>query len=189
MCSAILRAQGRRHRLEETLPLRALTALEYLSANEEIDRVRLLRALNALLEWQREHARVVSQPPQVCLRACKPRAVDARLLARADADDRAPIGVRDTVRLCVLERQGGDDEVSQSLVRQLRSTDKRAGCLEKGRAAHRLVFGDDVLEKLSVDLCVVAPLLHVNAVDLSCLYFCGHVGRIDLRDLSIPRGT
>lgn len=39
-----------RHALEQALPLCALAALEDLSADEQVDRVRLLRALHALLE-------------------------------------------------------------------------------------------------------------------------------------------
>jgi len=37
--------------------------------------------------------------------------VDTRLLAGAEPDDRAVQRVGDAVRLRVLERQGGDDEV------------------------------------------------------------------------------
>ena len=117
----LLCAQGRGHRLKLRLPLLLLApaALEDLAGNEEVDRVRLLRALHALLEGQREHARVVPQPPKVCLRAGKARAVDARLLACADADDRAVVGVGDTVRLGVLQCERGDDEIGLCVRRQL----------------------------------------------------------------------
>lgn len=61
----LLRAQGRGHLLELRLPLRLLApaALEDLAGNEEVDRIRLLCALHALLEGQREDAGVVPQPP------------------------------------------------------------------------------------------------------------------------------
>jgi hypothetical protein len=80
---ALLGAERRRDRVEQALPLRLLAALEHLAADEEVDRVRLLGALDALLERQREDARVVAQPPVVRLGAREPRAVDARLLASA----------------------------------------------------------------------------------------------------------
>ena len=119
MLLALLRAQRRRHLLEERLPLRALRALERLARDEEVDRVRLLGALDALLEREREHARVVAEPPEVGLGACEARAVDAGLLASADANDSAAVGVRDAVRLGVLQRERGDDEVRQRLLREL----------------------------------------------------------------------
>ena len=59
----------------------------------------------------------MAEPPEVGLGAREARAVDAGLLAGADADDRAAVGVRDAVRLGVLEREGGDDEVGERLVR------------------------------------------------------------------------
>lgn len=63
---------------------------------------------------------MVTQPPEIRLVPCKARAVDARLLARTDANDRAAVRIRDTVRLRVLERKRRDDEVGESLVRELR---------------------------------------------------------------------
>ena len=115
----LLGGERRGHALEHGLPLRALGALERLAGDEEVDRVRLLGALDALLEREREHARVVAEPPEVGLGAREARAVDAGLLAGADADDRAAVGVCDAVRLGVLEREGGDDEVGERLVREL----------------------------------------------------------------------
>src|SRR5712675_2276346 len=73
---ALLRGERRRDFLEQALPLNLLAALEYLAPDEEVDRVRLVRALNPFLERQREHARVVSQPPVVRLGARKSCAVD-----------------------------------------------------------------------------------------------------------------
>ena len=75
--------ERRRDFFEQDLPLRLLVALEHLARDEEVDRVRLVRALDALFERQREDARVVAQPPIVRLGACESRAVDARLLACA----------------------------------------------------------------------------------------------------------
>lgn len=89
--------------LKQAFPLRLLAALEDLPTDEEVDRVRLFGTLDALLEWHREHARMVPQPPVVRFGARESRAVDARLLARAQSDDRAPIGVRYAVRLGVFQ--------------------------------------------------------------------------------------
>ena len=63
---------------------------------------------------------MVAQPPDVRFRSCEPRAVDARLLACAQADDSPVFSVRDAVRLRVLDRQCSDDEVSHCLLRELR---------------------------------------------------------------------
>jgi hypothetical protein len=49
-----------RHLLELPLPLGTLTALEYLPAHKEVDRVCFLCTLNAFFEWEREDAWVVS---------------------------------------------------------------------------------------------------------------------------------
>lgn len=84
---ALLGAERGRDLPEQALPLRLLAALEHVAPDEEVDRVCLFGALDALLEWQREHARVVPQPPVVCFGPREPRAVDARLLACAQSDD------------------------------------------------------------------------------------------------------
>ena len=112
-------AQRLRHLRKLPLPLRALAALQHLPAHEQIDRIRLLGALDPLFERQREHARVVPQPPDVRLGARQPRAVDARLLPGAQADDGPIFGVRDAVGLRILDREGRDDEVRQCLLREL----------------------------------------------------------------------
>lgn len=115
----LFRAQGRRCLFELCFPLLLLTpaALEDLAGDEEVDRVRLLRALHALLEGQRKDARVVPQPPEVRLRAREACAVDARLLACADADDGTVVGVGNAVRLGELQCERGDDEVGLRLRR------------------------------------------------------------------------
>ena len=94
---ALLRVERRRDLLEQALPLRLLAALEHLAPDEEVDRVRLVRALDALFERQREDARVVAQPPVVRLGARESRAVDARLLAGAQSDYGPAVGVRHAV--------------------------------------------------------------------------------------------
>lgn len=47
---ALLCAERRRDLPEQAFPLRLLTALEHLASDEEVDRVRLFGALDALLE-------------------------------------------------------------------------------------------------------------------------------------------
>ena len=61
----------------------------------------------------------MSQPPEVRLRARKASTVDARLLARTDADDCTVVSIGDTVRLSVLQSERGDDEIGLGLRRQL----------------------------------------------------------------------
>ena len=175
----LLGGERRGHALEHGLPLHALTALEHLAADEEVDRVRLLRALDALLERQGQHARVVPQPPQVRLVACETRAVDARLLAGADADDRSAVCVRYAVRLCELESEGRDDEVGQGLAREL-DVGELNGRLWKIGSAHLLVFCHDVLKEFGIDYRVVASLLKVDTVYLSCLDIRGLEVGVDL---------
>lgn len=108
-----------RYALEQTLPLLLLSTLENFTTNKKIDGVSLLSALDALLEWQCEHAGMVTEPPKVGLVACETGAVDTGLLTCADTDDGAAIGVGHTVGLSILECKGGDYEIGQSLVRQL----------------------------------------------------------------------
>ena len=119
MVRALLRRERLRHALKHAFPLLTLAALEDFTANEEINRIRLLGALHSLLERQAQHARVVAQPPQIRFVTCETRAVNTRLLACADAYDRSTVGVRNAVGLSVLESESGNDEVSQGLVRNL----------------------------------------------------------------------
>jgi hypothetical protein len=91
---ALLHAERRRDLLEQAFPLRLLSTLEHLASDEEVDRICLFRALHPLLERQREHARVVPQPPVVRLGTRESRAVNARLLAGAQSDYRTAVGIR-----------------------------------------------------------------------------------------------
>ena len=62
---------------------------------------------------------MVAQPPEVGLGTRKARAVNTRLLACPDADDGPAVCVGNAVRLCVLQRESGDNEVRESLVGKL----------------------------------------------------------------------
>lgn len=112
-------AQCRRDVLEQPLPLRLLAALEHLAPDEQVNGVRLLRALHALLEREGENARMVPEPPVVSLRACQACAMDARLLACAEADNCSVVCICYTVRLRVFEGQCCDNEVSERRLRYL----------------------------------------------------------------------
>ncbi|TLD22845.1 hypothetical protein PspLS_07561 [Pyricularia sp. CBS 133598] len=131
----------------ERLPLGA--GLGQLAADEQVDGVALVGPLGALLPLDAEDARVEAQPPVVGLVAGEAGAVDAGLLAGAEADDLAVGGVADRVALGVLERDGGDGQVAQ-------------GRLGQGRA----VLGhDDGAKRRGRDLDVVAMLGQRHAVD------------------------
>ena len=82
----LLGAEGRRDLLEQAVPLLFLAALENLASDKEVDRVRFFGALDSFLEWERKNARVMTQPPIISLGARKSRAVDTRLLTRAQSD-------------------------------------------------------------------------------------------------------
>ena len=62
---------------------------------------------------------MVAQPPEVGLGTRKARAMNTRLLACPDADDGPAVCVGNAVRLCVLQRESGDNEVGESLVGKL----------------------------------------------------------------------
>lgn len=115
----LLLSQRRNSAFEEALPVLLLASLENLSGDVEINGVGLLSALDALLEGEGEHLRVVTEPPEVGLSTGKTRAVDTRLLASTDSDDGAVVCVRDAVRLGVLESKGGNDQVGDSFLREL----------------------------------------------------------------------
>lgn len=70
--------------------------------------------------------------------------MDARLLSSAQADDSAILGVRDTVRLCVLDREGCDDEVRQCLRWDLWNSYDL--CVTKRVWTYVFVLGDKVFE-------------------------------------------
>ena len=58
-----------------------------LSATQHINRIAFVSALNAFFEFEVERAGVETEPPGVGFVACEAGAVDAGLLAGAEADD------------------------------------------------------------------------------------------------------
>ena len=94
-------------------------AFEHLAANKEVDRVCPLRTFHPFLEWEREDAGVVTEPPVVRFGASESRAVDPRLLACAQSDDRTVIRIRHAVRLSVFQGQSRHDQVRDGALRKL----------------------------------------------------------------------
>ena len=103
-----------------------------LSATQHINRVTFIGAFNAFFEFEVESAGVEAEPPGVGFVTGEARAVDAGLLAGAEADDwgvwlgfgclgaeglggdtLAVQGVADGVGLCIFESDCCDCEVSQ----------------------------------------------------------------------------
>ncbi len=108
---------------------------------------------------------MLAQPPDVRLVARQAGAVDAALLARADADALAAPGVADRIGLGVFESDQRDHKVALRVVGQ------------------GFAVGDDVLEKGVVDLELVAPLLKGDPEDVLVLDRRGGVIRIDSDDV------
>lgn len=63
-----------------TFPLRFLATLEWLTANEQIDRVSFFSPFDAFLEWEGEDAWMVTEPPVIGFGTCKTGAMDTGLL-------------------------------------------------------------------------------------------------------------
>ena len=154
MVRALLCAERRRDRLEEALPLCFLTALEHLASDEKVDRIRLVGTLDALLEREREDARVVAQPPIVRFGARESRAVDARLLAGAQSDYRAAVGIRYAVGLGVLQGQRRDDQVGDGSLGEL-CRDRKGSSMHRGENDRKGLTSLFLLTTLSNDLASI----------------------------------
>lgn len=105
--------------LKHTLPLCLLASFENFTCDEQVDGIGFFCTLDAFLKGKSEDARVVTEPPEVGFGSCETGAVNTGLLACTDTDDGSAISVCDTVGLGVFECESGDDEVGQSLRRQL----------------------------------------------------------------------
>ena len=104
---------------EDALPVIGLQEVFPLFADVDVDGVVAVRAADFRLERQVEDLRALAQEPVVGLRAGKARAVDAALLAGADADGLAILRVADGVGLRVLERDQGNQQIALSILRQV----------------------------------------------------------------------
>lgn len=115
----LLRRQRVHLALEQALPVCEFLPQELLSRYKQIYRVRTFGALNPASEGQSQNARVVPEPPEVCLGSREARAVDARLLTCAQTYDGPSQRIRDAVRLSVLECYRGNGEISERRVWEL----------------------------------------------------------------------
>ena len=110
---------------------------------------------------------MLPEPPVVGLVARQTRAVDAALLARADADALTILHIAYGVGLGVLEGDHGNRQVALGKVGQL------------------LVFGDDIAEKIVSDDQFVALLLEGDAEYILALQLFRLIGGVDLDDVVI----
>ena len=110
-----------------------------------------VRAADFRFERETKDLRALAQEPVVRLRAGKARAVDAALLAGADADGLAVLRVADGVGLRVFERDEGNQEIALGAFRQI------------------MILRHDVLEAVFRDFDIVAFLFECDAEDLLAL--------------------
>lgn len=169
MSSSLFRREGRRNLLKVGLPLLALDRVAHCRAlegalDEEIDGIALLGPLNALLEGQRQSARVLAQPPVVDFRASQPCAMDPRLLPGSETHNLAVQRIGHGVGLGVLEREGGDNHVEEVLLRD------------------GFLLAHNVGEEGFVNLDVIPTLLECDAVDLARLNGGGDKAGVHLED-------
>ena len=151
-----------RQLLEHALPVVRLQQVFPLVADVDIDGIVAVRAAHLLLERQIQHLRALAQEPAVRLAAREARAVDAALLARADADGLPVIRIADRIRLRVFQRDERDEQVALRRARQL------------------LRLRRDVLQAVLRDGHIVALLRERHAEDLLRLDRGRLVGRIHL---------
>ena len=156
---ALFLSQRRRHTLKLGFPLLLFTTLEDLSAHEQIDRVCLFGALDALFEREGEDARVVAKPPQVGFAPRESGTVNAGLLASPQTDDGTIFSIRNAVGLGVFQCKGGDEQICQGLRGKLcrRWSMIRAICGTPWTCL--LVLADNVGKERRVDLGIVSALL------------------------------
>ena len=105
---------------KKTLPVRLLRSLENLTADVEVNGVRLVRALDAFFEGKRKDLWVMPEPPKVGLGPRQTGAVDTRLLSGPDPDDRSTVCIGDAVGLGILEGECGNDQVPHGVIRELK---------------------------------------------------------------------
>ena len=106
---------------------------------------------------------MLAQPPYIGFVASQTGAMDTALLTGTDADGLTVLHVADGVRLCVFQRDEGDDQVALGL---------------RGKG---LVLCGDVLEEgIVVELDLVAALFEGDAEDLLALDGLRHVVRVNL---------
>ena len=113
--------------------------------------VDLVGAAQAVAERELEDAGVLLKHPAVGFGAGEAGAVDAGLLAGAEADDLSVGGEADGVGLGVAEGDGGDEQVAA------------------GVGGEVALLGDDVVEELVVDGAGVGGLFEADAEEFAAL--------------------
>ena len=93
---------------EKLLPNTVAQHVVMLLTDVHVNGVVAVRTADALLKRQIQHLFMLTQIPDVRLVARKTRAVDAALLAGADADGLSVLRIADGVRLRVFQRDEGE---------------------------------------------------------------------------------
>src|SRR5699024_4200850 len=124
-----------------------------------------LRALHALGEGEFQHLWMAAQLPDISLVSGEASAVDAALLARADADCLAALHIANGVRLRVFERYERQQQVVRRGIRELP------------------VFCNDVGKAVAGDGQAVVALFKADAEDVPPLLVLGLIVRVYAHDV------
>ena len=151
--------------LENLLPLALSKHVHIILADIQINRVVAVCAADIVHKLQIHNHRRLTQIPVVRLCSCKTRAVNTRLLSRADTDCLSARRVSNRVGLRVFQRYQSDCKVVESALRDF------------------LILGGTVREKRVVDDKLVSALLKGNSVNLLALDGSGRVVRVNLNDV------
>ena len=142
---SFLRSQQLRHLFERRIKLLDAHLLADSASRVNVDIVALLGPLYALLEFQVDHTRMLSDPPVVRFLAGQSGAMNSGLLACAHTDHLAISGIANRVRLRVLERYRRNQQISQRIL------------------AEHLVLGYHVRKRARIDFHIVSTLLQSKA--------------------------
>ncbi len=136
-----------------------------LLTDVHVNGVVAVRAANALLKRQIQHLLVLAQIPDIRLVARKTRAVDAALLAGADADGLTVLRIADGVRLRVFQRDEGEHQIKLCVLRNL------------------FAFRHKICQHVRVDFQLVSALLERDAENILVLNRLRLVIRVDLNNI------
>ena len=150
---------------EELLPYAFCENVHIIIGNVDVDRVVAVGATDRVFEREREHLRMLAEPPDISFVAGKARAMYAGLLACTDTDSLTVFGIADGVRLRVFERDKSDKKVAACFFREV---------FVRRRAVFKECFRD---------LCVVARLRERDAEQVFFFDFFRNVVRVDLDDI------
>ena len=151
-------------RLEELLPgTVAKHVVVFVLRDIHVDGVVAVGTANTIHEGQVHYFWMLTEPPDVGLVTSQTSTMDAALLTCADADCLTVFHVADGVRLCIFQRDEGNDQVA-------------FGLRGKGLVLRRNVLEEGIVVKLDF----VASLLEGNAEDLLALNGLRLIVRIDL---------